>query len=87
MIGGLSTGIFVVTTTVYISEISPSNRRRIIAALVELFSYVGTCLSLYFSEDRVIPVLMIFISFLFLITIYKGMIESPYYLYQCNKVQ
>lgn len=84
--GGLSAGIFVVTTTIYIAVILPSKRRKIIVIFVELFSYIGTFLSLYFDGNRIMPIIMLLISILFLITIYPGIIECPYYLYHCNKV-
>lgn len=89
VMGGIATGIFLVTGTMYIGEVSPAYSRGKAATLVTFFAYMGillgTSLALI-AYHRIIPMIVCILAATFLATIYLCMIESPYFLYERGQV-
>uniref|UniRef100_A0A0C9R6Y3 Tret1-1_1 protein n=1 Tax=Fopius arisanus TaxID=64838 RepID=A0A0C9R6Y3_9HYME len=89
-VGGFSAGLFIVTSTMYVGEVSSPDQRGIVGSLAAFFAYLGIVISTTISSfhpDQLIPLLMCTVSVGFLLTIYFWMIESPYYIYETGKVR
>ncbi|KAK0178407.1 hypothetical protein PV328_002357 [Microctonus aethiopoides] len=89
-IGGMATGSFVVTATMYIGELSPTPSRGPFTALVAFFVYIGVLFSRtlsLFIYNRIAPFTMSVVTLGFLVSVYYWMIESPYYLYEQGEIQ
>lgn len=89
-VGGFSAGLFIVTSTMYVSEVSSPDQRGTIGSLAAFFAYLGilisTSLSTFYNH-RIVTLVMGFVPICFLLTIFFWMIESPYFLYENGKVR
>ncbi|KAG7203445.1 hypothetical protein KM043_013510 [Ampulex compressa] len=87
--GGLATGIFLTTVSLYVAEISSSANRGTVGALVTFCIYIGVliinCLAIvpYFW---ILLYVMCVVSAIFLVSTTVWMVESPHFLYQRGKV-
>ncbi|KAK0181759.1 hypothetical protein PV327_004013 [Microctonus hyperodae] len=87
--GGMATGSFVVTATMYIGELSPALSRGRSTPLVALFVYIGILIGRILSlfiYNRIAPFTMSMVTLGFLVSVYYWMIESPYYLYEQGEI-
>ncbi|XP_063982585.1 uncharacterized protein LOC135165326 isoform X2 [Diachasmimorpha longicaudata] len=87
-VGGFSAGLFIVTSTMYVGEVTFPDQRGTVGSLATFFAYLGMVISTsisFFTIHQLVSLFMCFLSVGFLLTIYIWMIESPYYLYESGK--
>ncbi|XP_034935537.1 sugar transporter ERD6-like 17 [Chelonus insularis] len=87
-IGGIATGSFIVTVTVYISEVPPLKNYEAVGTLVAFFAYLGILLGTSLSlsmHNEITLLIMCLLACIFFVSIYMWIIESPYFLYKTGK--
>ncbi|XP_024939240.1 facilitated trehalose transporter Tret1 isoform X2 [Cephus cinctus] len=88
-VGGFAVGIFLITATLFVSEISLPENRGTVATMTSLSGYFGIFIICYLGIHVDLQILapgIIGFTIFFIISTSLWMNESPYYLYKCGRV-